>query len=130
MYFIITDLWIFQFISLMVVYLSVDTGKNHIENPNLNDSLKNSLTEDLNYFNPSKDTNTDELLSYIENIDTDKVDHNCFNKIENEIKYKSRNEYLNSDNYYLNTFSQSCSWLYLLVTEVLGSSPILVVPTS
>jgi hypothetical protein len=81
--------------------------QNHIENPNLNDSLKNSLTEDLNYFNPSKDTNTDELLSYIENIDTDKVDHNCSNKLENEIKYKSRNAYLNSDNYYLNTFSQS-----------------------
>lgn len=79
--------------------------QNHISNPDLNNSFKKSLTEDLNYFNPEKDTSTDELLSY---IDTDKVDNNCAkNKLENEIKYKSRNVYLNSDNYYLNTFQES-----------------------
>ena len=81
--------------------------QNHISNPNLNDSFKNSLTEDLNYFNPSKDTNTDELVSYIENIDSDKGYKCIKNKLENEIENKSRNAYLNSDNYYLNTFSQS-----------------------
>jgi len=78
--------------------------QNHISNPNLNDSFKNSLTEDLNYFNPEKDTSTDELLSYIDNIDTDKGTDKC---IKDKLEDKSRNAYLNSDNYYLNTFQES-----------------------
>jgi hypothetical protein len=81
--------------------------QNHIENPNLNDSFKNSLTDDLNYFNPSKDTSTEELVSMNnDGIDLE-LDECTKNKIENEIEHKSRNAYLNSDNYYLNTFSQS-----------------------
>ena len=79
--------------------------QKHISNPTLDNSFKNSLTEDLNYFNPVIDTSTEELVSYMQNMDN-KIDIGIeitTDKLENN----SRHAYLNSANYYLNTFPES-----------------------
>ena len=81
--------------------------KTHLDNPTL-DKFKESLTEDLNYFNPTHDKTTEELLENISNIN-EFIDLDKYNKCDTEdiIESKNRKAYLNSDNYYLNTFPES-----------------------
>lgn len=84
--------------------------KTHISNisePVLDTSLKESLTEDLNYFNPVKDTSTEELVSHMQSMNNDGIDLGLDECTQDKLENKSRNAYLNSDNYYLNTFPQS-----------------------
>jgi hypothetical protein len=76
--------------------------QTHISNPVLDDSFKNSLTDDLNYFDPVIDTSTEELVSYMQT----KIDIGI-ELTKDKLENNSRNAYLNSDNYYLNTFPQS-----------------------
>jgi len=81
--------------------------QTHISKPELDNNFKNSLTEDLNYFNPVKDTSTEELVSHMHEMNNDGIDLELNECTQDKIENKSRNAYLNSDNYYLNTFQQS-----------------------
>ena len=81
--------------------------QTHISKPVLDDSFKNSLTADLNYFNPVKDTSTEELVSHMQDMNNDGIVLELDECTQDKLENKSRNAYLNSDNYYLNTFPQS-----------------------
>jgi hypothetical protein len=88
--------------------LNNDTITTLLQTHISDDSFKNSLTEDLNYFDPVIDTSTEELVSHMQSInDYDGIDLGLDECTLDKLENKSRNAYLNSDNYYLNTFSQS-----------------------
>jgi hypothetical protein len=80
--------------------------QTYISNPTLDNSFKNSLTDDLNYFNPVIDTSTEELVSHMQNMDN-KIDLGLDECTQDIVENNSRNAYLNSDDYYLNTFPES-----------------------